>query len=275
MSRPPGGEAPPLDTTTDIETPEHVRFRYRIAGPWRRALAYLVDLAVMVGVGLVVGIFLAIFQLGSAGRLEKASTGVILVLVFLLQWGYFVLSEALSGGRSLGKRAAGLRVVREGGYPLRFTDSVLRNLLRAADFLPSGYALGGLVMGLDRRFRRLGDLVAGTLVVVETSDGVTAPLHIEFSPPVSASELAGLPSRLPLSADELEAIELFLRRRGTLSLAREQELAEMVAPLLGHRLGLSYEDPSRFLALLYQQATASERWTSAPLAAPAGRRRAA
>jgi uncharacterized RDD family membrane protein YckC len=242
-----------LDTTTDVETPEHVRFRYRTAGPARRAVAYLVDLLLRGAAAFVLVLLGATAGLLTGG----ASMGFVLLGIFALEWGYYVLFETLWGGRTLGKRVAGLRVVKEGGYPITFLDAVLRNLLRAADFLPAGYALGLVVMGRDARFRRLGDLVAGTIVVIEEQTRVGA--RLEISPPPTPAELEAIPARPSLSAQDLEAIELFLRRRGTLTLAREEELAQMVAPIFARRMGLEFRDGSRFLALLYHRATHREQ----------------
>lgn len=247
----------PLDTTAEVETPEHVRFHYHLAGPARRSLAYLIDLlvrAAIVFVLFVVGLFAGI---ANSDSLSHASLGLLLLVGFALDWGYYVFSEMIWSGRSVGKRALGLRVVTEGGHPLHFVDSVLRNLLRAVDFLPSiyffgCYAVGFAVMAGERRFRRLGDLLAGTMVVVEERHAVAGPLRI--APPPTQKELSGLPQRLPLSGEDLDAIELFLRREGRLSPMREEELAEMVAPIYARRMGVKYRDARRFLALLYHRA---------------------
>lgn len=244
--------AAPLDTTAEVETPEHVRFSYQLAGPSRRALAYLIDALIrgvaFLAIGIVASIAGAFDEEGAGG----ISMGLGMVLLFALEWGYFTFFELMWSGRSPGKKAMHLRVVREEGLPLSFVDSVLRNLLRAADFLPLGYAIGLVVMGRDARFRRLGDLVAGTMVVVEQRQGYAAPLSIH--PPPTPQELASLPSRPPLSRDDLDAIELFLRRLGTLAPLRELELAQMVAPIYAERMGVRYRDPTRFLALVYHRA---------------------
>ena len=79
---------------------------------------------------------------------------MLLIVAFVLEWGYYVFFETTGDGRSLGKRALSLRVVKEGGYPIGFIDSVLRNLLRGADFLPFGYVVGLFAMAGDSRFRR-------------------------------------------------------------------------------------------------------------------------
>jgi uncharacterized RDD family membrane protein YckC len=246
----------PLDTTTEIETPEHVRFRYHLAGPAKRALAYLIDALVRGLIVFVAGILGAMAGVADSG-LGHASVGVMLLVLFLVEWGYYVFFETIWSGRTPGKRALSLRVVTEGGHPLRFTDSLLRNLVRGADWLPAIWAVGvygvGLVvMGRDHRFRRLGDLAAGTIVIVEERHAVAAPLHLD--PPPTPAELRGLPQRIPLSGEELDAIELFLRRVGKLSVARENELAEMVAPVFARRIGVRYKDATRFLGVLHHRA---------------------
>jgi uncharacterized RDD family membrane protein YckC len=235
-----------LDNTAEVETPELVRFRYRVAGPVRRSAAYLIDLLIRIAI-LVLLRVVASLALGTA---DKASTGVILLAAFLLEWGYYVAFETMQDGRSPGKRALSLRVVKEGGFSIGFIDSVLRNLLRGADFLPVGYVLGVVVMAGDARFRRIGDHVAGTLVVVEERARVAAPVVLDPAP--TPDELARLPARPQLSASEREALDLFMRRADLLKI-RRIELAETVAPALARRLGVTFADPVRFLGLLHHR----------------------
>lgn len=247
----------PLDTTTEIETPEHVRFRYQVAGPAKRALAYLIDALVRAAIVMAAAVVVMLAGVASGDAFRSASTGVLLLVFFVVEWGYYVFFETIWSGRTPGKRALSLRVVTEGGQPLRFTDSLLRNLVRGADYLPpwwilGTYAVGLVVMGRDPRFRRLGDLAAGTLVIAEERHAVAGPL--ELSPPPTAAELKNIPQRVPLTGEELDAIELFLRRVGKLSPARENELAEMVAPAFARRIGVRYKDATRFLGLLHHRA---------------------
>ncbi len=255
------GERDVLDTTAEVETPERVRFRYRLAGPTRRAAAYLIDLLIRLALLVVLGMLVQL-AFGIVDGAGQASQGVILVILFVLEWGYYVAFETAWSGRTPGKRALGIRVMKEGGYPLGFVDSVLRNLLRAADFLPFAYATAALVMGADSRFRRLGDRVAGTMVVTEERSAVPAPLAL--SPPPTAAELEPYPQRPRLTAWERESLELFLRRTD-LGPARRQELAEMIAPGLA-RGGWAWPaqsrgtvDPARFLALVHLRSQAAAR----------------
>jgi len=238
-----------LDNTTDVETPERIRFRHHVAGPARRGLAYLLDVVVR-GIVLALTGLLVMGTSAFATDNGKASAGLWLLMLFVLEWGWNVLFETFWRGQTPGKRMLRLRVVRD-GYPVGFIDSVLRNLLRAADFLPLGYLLGLLVMAGDRRFRRLGDRIAGTMVVIESESAALAP--VVLSPPATALELAALPHRPPLSPEEREAIELYLRRTN-LSNERRFELAELVAPALAKRVGVREGDPVRLLGLLHERA---------------------
>lgn len=242
----------PIDTTAEIETPEHVCFHVPIAGPTARAAAWLLDALIRAMILVVLAVTASIGGLAIGDVVSGFSTGIILVVLFLLEFGYYTFWEIAWNGKTPGKAALDLRVVSVHGHPLRVGDSFLRNLLRVADFLPSGYVLGLLSMALDNRFRRLGDLVAGTMVVVEEKRTVASTIRIE--PPPTTKELANLPQRLPLSGDELDALEHFLRRKDRIGNAREDELAGMVAPVFAKRMGVRVNDASRFLTLLYVRA---------------------
>ncbi len=246
----PAGEAGELlDTRTSIETPEHVVLSYHLAGPIRRGLAWGIDTLVrgllLTAVSFVLGLSAAF----GPDLMNGLKNGLLLVLVFLLEWGYFVACDMLMSGRSVGKKALGLRVVSAQGLPVGLGDSLLRNLLRGADFLPLGYVLGVVCMVLDGRFRRLGDLVADTQVIFEPKVAWRAPARL--SSPPSQAELAWLPAHVELSASEREAIELFMLRAGELAQTRADELADILALPLAKRLRLRYSHPARFLGLLY------------------------
>ncbi len=254
----------PLDTSVAIETPEHIVFRYRIAGPARRLLAYVVDLILCYTAVFVLGVILVVAVVGaSASAMSdavegtlKTGIGLVLLLLFAVQWVYFVAWEATTG-RTPGKSAVGLRVVTLQGRPIGFGPAALRNVLRAADMLPSAYVVGVVTMALTPRFQRLGDLVAGTMVIVPERARVAGALVLW--PPAEPHELAIVPDDVSLDADERNAIELFLRRRGALGPARERELAAIVASPLARRFGFRLADPSRMLALIYDRAANAGR----------------
>jgi uncharacterized RDD family membrane protein YckC len=261
----------PLDTDIAIETPEHIVFRHRLAGPARRACAYLFDFVLCWGTLLAIAIAFALLAYGFAGvskasdevsGVAAAGVGIFLFLMFCVEWVYFVVCEGRNG-TTPGKRLFGLRVVTTEGRPIGFSEAALRNVLRAADLLPIGYLVGVTTLACTRRFQRLGDLLAGTMVVV-TQRTDTRAVPIGLYPPATDFELAGLPSVVRLDADERAAIELFLRRRVALGPARAHELAAMLVEPLGKRYDFSGKDPARLLAILYDLAMNAGRGDAPP-----------
>ena len=247
----PAESVAPLDTTVAVETPEHVRFRHQVVGPTRRATAWLIDVilrAVLVaGSLLVLSLFVAIPEIGTGLTL-----GLGAVVVFLAEWFYFATFEALWSGRTPGKRWTGLRVVRENGQPIDANAAILRNLLRAVDILPGFYAIAAVVMARDPKFRRLGDMAAGTMVVHEDRKRIAQTFVLQ--PPASEEELAWVKSLPALRLHDLKTIDLLLRRTARLHPDRVSELAEMIAPAYARRLGTRFNEPVRFLALLHHRA---------------------
>ena len=208
--------APPmLDTYREVTTPEGVTLQLPAAGPVPRALAWLVDLVARMTLLTVAS--LVFMLLGGLGR------GLYLVTMFALMWAYPIVLEA-RWGQTLGKRVLGLRVVSADGAPVGWTASIVRNLLRTVDMLPFGYAAGLLCCLFDTSSRRLGDLVAGTVVIHQ-------PV-----PPAAAAPAAGTgaqPPRVALQPHEQAAVLAFAERAPRLSPPRQQELAELAAPLTG------------------------------------------
>ena len=206
-----------LDTLRQVETPEGVALHLRCAGPVPRALAWLLDLLVRGGV-------IAVLSTG-LGLLGKAGLGVFMVLVFLVYWGYPIAFEVWRDGQTPGKRAFGLKVVGDNGTPVTWLPSVVRNLLRVADMLPALYGFGVASILLDRNGRRLGDHVAGTVVVYAER----APAR----PPAPAAA----PQRpaLALQLDEARAIIGYAERAPQMTPERQAELAELLAPVTGQR----------------------------------------
>jgi uncharacterized RDD family membrane protein YckC len=251
-----------LDTSVAIETPEHIVFRYRVAGPARRLLAHVVDLILCYTAVIVVGLVILIAVVGAGAVTDtvegtvKTGLGLVLVLLFAAQWVYFVAFEATTG-RTPGKSAVGLRVVTTSGRPIGFVAAALRAARCAADMLPSAYVVGVVAMAITPRFQRLGDLVAGTMVIVPERAHVARALVLW--PPAEPYELATLPDDVTLDADERNAIELFLRRRDALGVARERELAALLVDPLARRFGFRLADPTRMLALLYDRAANAGR----------------
>lgn len=241
-----------MDERVHISTPDHVSLEFELAGPGSRFSAYAIDF--LFNILLVVLIVVAVYAGGAVVALRSflgaaKSSGLsaswilafVILLIFLINWGYYVFFEGLGRGSTPGKKRMGIRVVRQDGLPIGLREAALRNLVRAADMLPPPtYLLGGLVMYFDSQGRRLGDMVAGTFVVVEKFDlaaqgvsGAAWAKRVEQGRSRQALTLA----RGTVSPQQLTLIEQFLARSHELSQDRRAQLAWQIAepllPLLG------------------------------------------
>ncbi len=213
MSRAIDVPAAALDTVFITETPEGIALQLHPAGTMARSFAYLIDAALRIAV--LIG---AVTVLSTMSRF---GTGIFYVVAFALEWLYPVVFELMPAAATPGKRALGLRVVMDSGLPVTPAASLVRNLLRTADFLPVGYALG-LVMVLVRPdFKRLGDLAAGTLVIYANSTSLDGPLP--------AGE--PVPPARPLSTREQAAVVAWAGRAARLTPERLEELAVLAGPI--------------------------------------------
>ena len=205
-----------LDTTRRVATPEGIELSLHLAGPVPRALAWAIDLALRVGIVLVV--MIPALQLGRAGW------GVVLLTMFFVEWLLPAWFEAAWNGQTPGKRALGLMVLNDDGTPVRWPAALTRNLLRAADFLPVLYGLGLVAMLVSRDFKRLGDLAAGTVVVhqLDRRAAREIPQADAVAPPIA------------LALSEQRALLELAERSSTLSRERMEELAGLPTPLVGH-----------------------------------------
>lgn len=157
--------------TLSVETPESVAFAYDLAGPASRGAALVVDTVLLVLIIAAEG--LAVLLVGtlvdSAGAVPWL-IAVFAVAAFATYWGYYIFGEVLRNGRTPGKRALGIRVVRDDGGRVGVLDSIIRNLIRIVDLLPGYYAVGLVSVLLSSSNKRLGDMAAGTVVVRDTGD---------------------------------------------------------------------------------------------------------
>lgn len=213
-----------IDGRLSLTTPEGTRLLLTPAGPAPRAWAWAIDFAAWFTFMLLASWLL---------RGPRMAQGVLAVLAFLSYWGYPVICEVYFQGQTLGKRALGLQVRRDNGLPVGWRESALRNLLLAADFLPLAYATGLACMLYDRQFRRLGDIVAGTLVVYRDK---TPP-----RPAVRADAPAPLPLPFPLTSAQQRALADLFEREGGLPPARLEELGSIAEALTGRTGAVSLE----------------------------------
>ena len=243
---------PQVNEQLSVETPEQIDINFQQAGIGSRFYAALIDFLLLLLVALV-GYYVNerfISELGDVlGKWLSALGGVI---VFALNWGYYMVFEVTTNGQSLGKRVLGLRVIKEGGYPISFADSAIRNLVRIADFLPLFYGVGLLVMLLNKNWQRLGDLAAGTLVIKTVRTELTLPKAGSYS--VSPQELmydAWIQPALVTEAETRTICE-YLTRRAKLSEDRRAALASAIGSPIVEKMGgsgsISYD---KFLEEVY------------------------
>lgn len=208
-----------LDTVRSVGTPEGIDLDLRLAGPVPRAYAWLIDLLLRLMIMSL--LWLALIPLGGFGM------GVWLLSAFFLEWLYPAVCEVWFSGATPGKKVMGLQVVHDDGTPVAWPAALVRNLLRAVDFLPLLYGAGLVSILVSRDFKRLGDVVAGTLVVYRES-----PRKAVAIPPATP-----LRSPIALELAESRALLDFAARVATLTPQRAEELAEIPTALAGGARG--------------------------------------
>ena len=212
-----------IDSSRAIETPEGVLLELRLAGPAVRALAWAIDMAIRFACYLGLGILLPL--LGGVGM------GIGLILMFLMEWFYPVIFEVMAQGQTVGKMALGIRVLCDDGTPVGWYQSTVRNFLRFVDFLPVLYGTGLLSMLLQKDFKRLGDLAAGTFVVYTERRAPRESRPIP-DPEQGTVEAVSLPP-VPLTLEEQQSLVAFAARRQELTVERAEELVDLLEPLTG------------------------------------------
>ena len=223
---------PSLDATLDVETPEQVVVSYTLAGIGTRGAAALIDLLLMLvltgtlwyGVSSIPRLVPAFKGIGGRSWV----TAVLVIGQFLILWGYFVTFEAIWDGQTPGKRLLGLRVVRNGGGGVDIGASAARNLIRFVDFLPFGYFIGMISVIANQRNQRLGDLVAGTIVVRERLLRHARP-RAEASIPVDDGAVV----LATLDDERFALLDRFVSREATLDDASRARIAGTLVARLG------------------------------------------
>ncbi len=285
-----------------VVTPENIEIEYELAGLGTRFLANLIDslvqTAIYVGIWIVFGLIALIVSLG-AGAIAHAlgaffaevQVALGLIAAFVVLWGYFIYFETVWNGQTPGKRQMGLRVVRDGGYPINIYAAIVRNLIRVMDGMPIvalgligagvfGHeplagAAGGvciliplLCLMLSARYQRLGDFIAGTMVVKQRAPRV--PTLEALAPPprvlpehLAAYALADIGRHVyEMSVPEYRAVHHYLDRRWQLPPQIQQAAAMRLAVPLMQRLGITppagvvsvnYADFLEYLAVAFEQ----------------------
>ena len=256
-----------LDTTDSfsrdqlsIRTPELVAIEFPLAGIGSRFVALFIDYLIQVAAAFILILIFVLFVSATAGSRPVHSTiagspnsgkwaiAIAIAIPFLFQWGYFTLFEAFWRGQTPGKRIMRIRVIQQTGRPVGVFESLGRNLTRTIDMLPTFYIIGVIVMFLTRRQQRLGDLVAGTLVVHERD--IEAPLESmggsrtftapSFTPAATPPRESKLPADAIalLTLADLQTIESYLNRRLDVPIETRARLSDKLAENISRKINL-------------------------------------
>jgi uncharacterized RDD family membrane protein YckC len=247
-----------------IDTPEQTALEYPIAGLGSRFLAVLADTAIqivlaifVVIIGSLIGFGLRVF-FGDLG--PQWTLAIIVILIFLLNSGYFALFEIFWNGQTPGKRFAQVRVIKDDGRPIGTYEAIVRNAVRLVDMLPAMYGIGLISVFLSRQSKRLGDFVAGTVVVHEkTLEGVRPYVETKIDetlPPMDTSKV---------TLDEVQLIETFLNRRDSLEPAVRASMASQISNRLAGKMEIRIDGwprTEKFLEAVLEHCRQSDRFRS-------------
>jgi uncharacterized RDD family membrane protein YckC len=218
-----------------IETPENVELQRKLAGIGTRFIAGLLDNLIIFAIFLVL-FLLGLFSVGAGAMFSSEAgavvIGFLIVVMFVVYWGYFAFFEMVTNGQSPGKKSQSIRVVKDGGGAITFIDIAIRNLLRAVDFLGM-YAVAGIFMFITRKSQRLGDLAAGTVVILEAVSDYSARSGRKKSVQWEEEATAEVLRATQLTPEEYRVLRNYWQRRNELSLpARRRLLQQLVQPIL-------------------------------------------
>ena len=230
------------DDQLQIDTPEQIALELPLAGIGSRFLGLAIDTLIQF-VLYIIGIFLFAFvgTLSAAAGIARYlqwipvswAPAIAILFVFCVYWGYFAFFEIIWKGQTPGKRLAKIRVIKESGRPINAYEAIARNLLRAIDALPGMYGVGIVCMMLNNQNRRIGDYVAGTVVV---HDKRTEEVKPDWN---TVTEAAATSPQLALVAsEELVLIETYLHRRVDMDLILRDQVAYKIASRITEKTGL-------------------------------------
>jgi uncharacterized RDD family membrane protein YckC len=217
-----------FDDKVTIATPEGVPLDLVVAGLGSRFIATMLDVAIELAA--IFAIYLVFDSTTHNGFADAAFS----ILLFLVLFGYDVCFEVANSGRTIGKMAAGLRVVKHDGRGVDFVTSAVRNILRLVDFLPLFYAVGAVSIVATRDHQRVGDIAAGTIVVRERRNAPTIRHMPVYSTLPDRSYLTWDVSAV--SPEEVATVRRFLERRFSLTPAARAQLGWELASRLRPRV---------------------------------------
>jgi uncharacterized RDD family membrane protein YckC len=238
------------DDKLTIETPEQTVLEFVLAGIGSRSLALAIDTLLQAAVLILVGVAAGLISYaGFFPQIGKQWVYAILIFVaFLSQFGYFAFFETIWNGQTPGKRWTHLRVITDSGRPVSAQDAILRNLMRIVDYLPSLYAIGIITSLISPQNKRVGDYVAGTVVILERplQDGRSL-----WDAP--ATHLLASTQARAITVAEIQLVEAFLERRSSFQADVRRSMAHQIAERMKQGWSVPHEtlqDPEKFLEAL-------------------------
>lgn len=237
-----------------VKTPEYVSLQFQLANLGSRATASIIDHLIII-VAQVLTLIGFSFLAGLTAEAIPMSSGwiiaIILIIIFIFNFGYFIILEYFWGGRTIGKRILGIRVIQENGHNITFLSSIIRNFLRLIDSLPSSYALGILLIFLHSKHKRLGDLAAGTIVVHERGKQETSKLKryidskgiTEYTISIEEQELH------VFSQKDWELLDKYCQRLPNLDTQTKNKLNKEIADILLPKINITYNGNEEMLLL--------------------------
>ena len=237
-----------------IDTPEQVHLEFTLAGIGSRFMAVFLDVLIEALLYLLLFFLTWLWFSGGIFNANRSIwwNAIVTLIIFCINWGYYAIFETLWKGQTPGKRWAGIRVIKETGRPINAFEAIARNLVRFIDFLPGFYGIGVLTMLLNAKNRRLGDYVAGTIVVHETTERESSLFfNTRARADFTLHQAAGL------TVQEAELIETFLARRLEIPPEVRSYNAQRITEMVASRLKIPPEarppDNENFLELMVRE----------------------
>lgn len=235
----------------DIKTPEYVSLQFQLAGLGSRAAAFIIDQLLLMTINVIILVVFFVVMSGMSSLPffimdNSIPLAITIILLFILNGGYFFAFEFFSGGRTIGKKLIGIRVIQENGHSITVLSSFIRNLMRIVDSLPVSYFLGMIMIFFHSKHKRLGDIVAGTMVVHERK----AKMKRKLSPIEKEIQARGLTvndlsiddwSLNSLGMKEWKLISTYSRRFHQLSLNDRRDFTKQIADILLPKIRLETE----------------------------------
>ncbi|GFZ78232.1 hypothetical protein GCM10008018_24640 [Paenibacillus marchantiophytorum] len=253
-----------LDKKVTIITPEQVQLQFHTAGIGSRSLAHILDALILLVVNCLLFVFaLLVSRLYSGSWLPAVADYLLafsIILLILLNLGYFVCTEAYMGGQTWGKRWLGLRVLQNNGQSATLLSILIRNLFRLLDMMPTFYFLGAVSILFSAKDKRIGDMVAGTIVVVEARfERMKRRKQLEKAISKKNYPLLALDmeeaQRAEITDQDWQLLQAWVERIPTMANDRLAELARPIAQHFARKLALNHwstQDPVLFLINIYE-----------------------